>query len=510
MPSSREIRRRKTQTASDKNIASERKQKRPLLYFGSIILLVIIVVTFVGSPLLSRLGGGGSIIFGKYGNIEIDFVPGNYLSQQRDILYDQAANSSSSSESFEWQAYRIWRGAFERTVIRTAILYDARKAGMYVSDNRIDETLLVSGPYMENGLFSETRYKNTTNAEKYRYRNLFNDEIIHRQYMEDVLHVGFTSSSEAEFFSQMGREKRKFRYGTFKYADFPEIEVVKYGQENAIQFRKIKLSRITVRSGQNDAETIRTQILDDAATFEDQARNHSVDGFSEKGGEMGWRQYNTLAGDFTAISDLDSLFALSKGKLSPVYETSFGFVFYRIDETTVEPDFSSEETIADIRRYMGRLARGVIEDHLMTQAEAFQASAAELGFANAASQVSLAVFETEKFPVNYGNSYYFAEVKSSTEGQSLQSAAYDELFFTTLFSLNEGEVSDPIVLDEEVGVFQLMEISTEVEEETIDVAEYYPFILQQNLEQDYSNSVFVSDLLQDNFSEVFTEVFTTP
>ena len=183
MPSQEKKRLKLEQKAEqDKTLAAERKRKHPLVYVFSVFLLLIIVVSFVGGPILSRLGGNKPIVFGSYGGEEIDFVSGNYLSRQRDILYDQMQDTSS--QSYEWQAYQVWKGAYDRTVIHTAYLQESESSGFFISDNRIDELLLTSGPYMDNGVFSETRYRNTPNSERYRYRSLYREEYTHQQYLQ--------------------------------------------------------------------------------------------------------------------------------------------------------------------------------------------------------------------------------------------------------------------------------------------------------------------------------------
>ena len=270
MPS-RAVRRRKNKENVEikKTLPAERRRRHPLLYAGSLALLVIIVVAFVGGPLAGRLGSGGPLIFGSYGGKEISYVQGNYLARQVDILSDQLQDNTS--QNYEWQAYQVWKGAYDRAVIRTAILQKADKAGVYISDNAIDALLLTTGPYMENGVFSETRYRNTSNSERFRYRQLYREEMTHQLYNADVLHIGFFSTDGAEFIKKMAADERSFYYAIFSYKEYPVSKVVAYAEENASNFRKIKMSRITIKSTVDEAVAVRQQILDGIATFENQA-----------------------------------------------------------------------------------------------------------------------------------------------------------------------------------------------------------------------------------------------
>ena len=506
MPS-RDIRRRKSKANVDleKTLPAERKRRHPLLYFGSIVLLVIIVIAFVGGPLVGRIGSGGPLIFGSYGGEEIQYVQGNYFARQVDILSDQLQDSSG--QNYEWQAYQVWKGAYDRAVIRTAILKEAGKASVYVSDNSIDALLLTTGPYMENGVFSETRYRNTPNSERFRYRELYREEMTHQLYMEDVLHYGFFSSGGAELIKEMAADERSFYYVLFNYEEYPASEVAAYAEVNASNFRRIKISRITIKSSKEEALAIRRQVLDGITTFEDQARNYSADSFAEEGGDMGWREYNALAADFNRISDLDAIFDLSKSDISDVYDTGFGWVFVRVDEAAVDPDLEDPEVIDSVRSYMERFERGLIEDHLLENADSFAAQAKNATFEDAARAFGIEAKKSASFPINHGNVFFLGQVRGAEGSEDLSGSAYDATFLQTLFSLDDGEVSEPIVLDESVGVFELAERTPLLDEDIAYLTDYFPYVAQQNIEQDHNAFILASDKFDDNFTAVFTKTF---
>ena len=92
----------------------------------------------------------------------------------------------------------------------------------------------------------------------------------------------------------------------------------------------------------------------------------------------------------------------------------------------------------------------------------------------------------------------------------MQSNVYSDTFFSTLFALEPGEISEPIVLDNSVGIFELID-QREASEEDLDfLSSYYSYIYDQNLDQDLNDFIFSSPKLVDNFSEVFTELFLSP
>ena len=506
MPSQEQKRQKnKKKTEIDKTSPAVRRKRHPFLYFGSVGLLVIIVVAFVGGPLVGRIGSNRAMVFGKYGGEEIKYVPGNYLDRQTEVLYDQMQDSSG--QGYEYRAYQVWKGAFDRTVIHTAILQIADNAGVYISDNRIDELLLATGPYMENGVFSEAKYTKTPNSERFKYRRLYRDEYIQQTVIQDSLHLGIYSSKEADFLKTMAADERAFVYVLFGYSDYPGAEVAIYAEGNSSLFRKIKVSRITVKTSRDEAEAIRRQIVEGVATFEDQARNYSTDMYAEEGGDMGCSEDNALSADFANGPELEALFSLQKGDISGVFETSFGWVIYRADEAAVEPDLEDPEILNSIRTYMERFERGKIEDYLLANAEKFAAAVSESTITAAADVFGIEVKKTESFPINYGNAFYFGTVSAADDSQDLSSAAYDELFFSELFSLKEKQVSEPIVLTDSVGVFQLADLTPLSDEDVEFLHDYYPIIAQQNIEQDLNRFIFSSEDFEDYFTEVFSENF---
>ncbi len=103
----------------DENQVDKKIRKHKVLYIFSVILLVVIIVTFVAAPIAGNFGGGQRIVFGEYDGEKIEYYPGNYLSNQKDMLAQKMDNSNNNN--FQMQAYQIWRGAYERTILHIAL-----------------------------------------------------------------------------------------------------------------------------------------------------------------------------------------------------------------------------------------------------------------------------------------------------------------------------------------------------------------------------------------------------
>ena len=472
----------------------------------SIIILIIIVVTFVGGPLVGNFASTTQLIFGYYGKEEIEYVPGNYMARQREIIADQISQSDADA-SIEYQAYQVWKGAYDRTVLHIAILADAEKSGVYVSSDRIDQTLVDFGPWTINGEFNEAAYNRTPNADRYSYRALYHEDIIHQTYVSDTLGTNIFSAKEAAFLKNIAASERKIRYVTFDIGSFPDSEVQRFAEQNSTLFRSISLSRITIKSGEKDAQTVRQQIESGASTFEEMATTQSKDAFADKGGEMGSMLYYSMESDFTSTADLDAVFALPKGSLSPVIETDFGWMIYRVDQEAADSDLQDPGVLGEVRGYMERFERGIIEDYMIGRGSDFKRTAETGDFLAASVSFGRLPYTTDFFPINYGNSFFLKQIRSPEGDTALSAAAYSQEFFTTVFSLGIDEVSEPLIIGNSVAVIQVTEERAAPEEETGFLEEYYPVILQQLQEEELSRVIFSSDDYVDNFNQVYAELF---
>ncbi len=145
---SRKVRRQKQKLSIENVAAAEKKRKNnPFLWIFSVAILIVIVVTFIGGPIVGSMGKRDRLIFGIYNNKYIEYIPGNYLSQQKNIIAEQIRDAGNSDD-FQWQLYQTWKGAFDRTVIHTAILDEAYRSGLYVTETRIDTEIVNNGPYI--------------------------------------------------------------------------------------------------------------------------------------------------------------------------------------------------------------------------------------------------------------------------------------------------------------------------------------------------------------------------
>jgi peptidyl-prolyl cis-trans isomerase D len=509
MPS-REFRRAmRRKDESQGNVVERKRERHPLIYGFSVLILVIIVVTFIGAPAgRNRFGGGGGkVVLGSYKGRPIEYYPGNYFSERVSVLDDQN-RQSGQKEDIEVLRYQVWRTAFDQTVAHTAILLAAEASGAWVSGDRVDKTLIASGPWTSGGVFNEDRYRATPNAEKYTYRKLFREQLLDEQFQRDQFLNQHFSKKEGEFFKAMVGEQRKFSFVSFPFTGYPDGELAAYGEKNKDKFRRIKLSQILIKSSESEAREIRKKLEDRTASFEELARAHSKDAYAEKGGDAGWRHFYDLAADFEAKEPLEGVMALEEGALSPVLRNRFGWVIYRCDSPALLPDFNTPETLQVVRDYAMRYEKGMVEDYFLKKAEAFVARTRDVGFLGASISQSLDTFETEYFPLNFQGFYLLAPVRAKGDKVNLSSAGYNEDFFKKAFTLAPGAVSAPVLLDDQVVVLRLDEARKPPQNELDLMDRFYSYFAQQALQSDLQNILLKPEYIKDDFNQVFyTNIF---
>ncbi len=503
MPS-REMRRatRKRQQGSS-NQAEKKRESHPFLYAFSVVILVVIVVTFIGGPAITRSGGGGRIIFGYYKDRPIAFYPGNFFSERKDIIAEQLRPGSDETQDLEVQAYQVWRTAFDQTVLHTAILVEAEQSGMWISEDRVDEALIDAGPYQVDGQFSEERYRNTPSAEQMTIRKLYREQLIHEQYVRDISQGQRISEKEQQFFADMVDEQRRFTFVSFPFDNYPEQQIRSFADQNSELFRRIKLSRILIKSSEREATEIHEKLIDRTSSFEELARAHSKDIYAEKGGDMGWRYYYDLETEFEDTDPLQTVFQLQEGEVSPVLNSRFGWVILRCDSPAIDPDFEDDESLQVVRDYVMRYEKGMVEDFILQQAETFRERIDDVGFLGATLETDYPVGLTDYFPLNYQSFYFLSPVRSPIEQFDLSSATYSEEFFLQAFSLAPGQVSSPILLDDQAIVLRLDDLRQPPAQERDLIDDYYNYYAQQSLEQDLQNVLLNPDYLEDNFDATF-------
>ncbi len=502
------------------NEQPKRGIKNPVIYAGTVVLLVIVVVAFVFVPAGGGAMGrsGGALEFGRYAGKSVSYTQDSYFAEQVKTLNDSLRQSGLSEDSYQFYAYQIWRGAFERTVVRMGILDAMERSGAAVTDARIDEQITEMPKYQDGGKFSLQRYKSAPLGEKLKLRRDLRDDMLTQTYYEDTVLGQAPSSKEIAFVKDMSKDTRTIEYVAFPISSYPDSEVAAWAKANPAPFKRLTLSRITLGEDESAALKLRKSIEEKKATFEDSAKASSKDSWADKGGSMGARYYYELESDLAKKEDAEKIAALAVGDLSPVVKTVSGsYAFYRVDAAPADPDLANPSTLADARTRMLAAERGKFEDYALGKGKEFAAAAAS-DFAKACKAAGLASKSAGPFPLNYGDlSLYISEYRqslpllkavSSEATPELDAAAASEKFLTAAFSLAPGSISEPVMLGDNAVVFKVKEAGAAIDDPTGGIDVFYPYFVRTKAEAESRQAFLKSSLLKDNFSAVYLKYFT--
>lgn len=186
--------------------------------------------------------------------------------------------------------------------------------------------------------------------------------------------------------------------------------------------------------GNGDAEARARDIyqqIEDGASFEELAREHSDDpGSSDQGGDLGWIEPDDMIEGFE-----DALYALEEaGDVSEPVETRFGWHIIRLEDIRPPEGMSFEEAREEI-----------LEDYEMRQREELYMEMSErmidLVYADDSSLAPLA--EELDLEIEYTEAFTRAGAES---GIAADSRVVEEAFSDLV--LQQGAVSDPIEFDD--------------------------------------------------------------
>ena len=496
---------------------SKRGIKNPGIYAGTIVVLVIVIIAFVFVPMGTSGRGlsdnGRALTFGRYAGKPITYGQSSYMALQVRDLNDRLRNQGLTEDNYQLFAYQVYRGAFERTVLRMGILDEVKRSGFAVTEPWIDKKVLESPSFQEDGKFSAQRYHDASLSEKLSVRSEIRDDALYQTYISDLLGVP-PSSKETAFVKDMAKATRTVQYAALPLSKYPDSEVEAWGKAHADLFRSLSLSRITIASSEADAKKLLQNIQDKKTTFDAAAKASSKDSFAAKGGLEGPKYFYEISSELSTKGDADKVAALKKDELSPIFKTAAGvWVFFRAEADAAPADFGQGSVVAAVRSYLNGRERGVIEDWTIAQAKASFASGA--GFDAGAKKAGVAVKTIGPFTLNYGDlsiSLYgqsaplFKSIETKNNPE-LAGASTNEKFLSTAFSLAPGAVSEPFVLGDNVIVLKGREAGVLKDSDVAMIDFYYPYLAQSGASGEFRDIFMKSPKLEDDFGTIFGKYF---
>ena len=486
---------------SNKSEMLQRVKTRPFLYIGTIFILVIVVIAFVFVPILAPSGTfGGELVFGYYNRVPIQFIPGNFFHEQYQRLA-QFHQPQADSPDFIMEMARIWRQAFDMTVIQNGIVDEMRLAGFVAPEAIVDREVAKLPIFHEHGRFSSARYRAMDNNARMNIWRRVQEDIALNMYLTDLSEMRIPTG-ESSFVANMASPKRTFDAAVFPFESFSDSQVISFMHENPELFMLVSVSRITITSSEREARQIHESVRSGILSFEEAARTHSQDWASDRGGDMGLMMVYHMQYEHIDEPTRNMLLNLPTGEMSDIVRLSSGWTFFRTEADPVPPNLNDQNHMNLIRNYIMRYSRGWIEDWLISQAETFVALARERGFDQAISQMGMTKSSFGPIPINYGNTMLFGSI--STAGiPELAEAGRDEFFWRAAFSTPLETLSDILVIGDNVVVLYPLEESMADEDEIFSIESFFYFRTVDSLNHGYQRYFLNHRKFDDRFEETF-------
>ncbi len=482
-------------------------KKNTVYTLGSLIILLICAFCFVVLPAVegrtSRNQGGDTPVFGKYNGKEIKYEQGsefaNFVSQYGQMYQMRGQQLDQTTY------YQIFNQAFKSTVMNYAYSEAVKKSGYVVPKTAITRSIL---PYFqdENGNYSSKLYKQASDDIKQDLHNSAESALIADRFANDNFasndeRVGITplyglknSEAEKKFIASMNKEQRSFNVAAFSKSDYPLEEKLKFANQNAALFNKYDMSIVTVEEKSN-AESIAKRIANNEITFEDAISEYSEKTYSSSDGKLTNAYQYQISNILQNKDDLAAITDLSAGATSDIIQTNTGYSIFKNNAAVTKPDFNSDELQRVVSTYISAYELTLIEDYFTAKANDFIKEANASDFTSAAEKLNVKTSEISQFPLNYGNVSVLNSLDTSAEGMS--NADKNENFLKTAFSLKLNELSEPVVLNNNIIVLQYTKAGSSVDDD-VNVN-----LLVSYDQTSATDSIMKSDKLEDNFLTVY-------
>ena len=500
---SKEKKQPEKQDNSSKSEIMHRLKTHPFLFIGTVVVLVIVVVAFVFVPaIVPNTQGGGDLVFGYYNKAPIKYVRDNYFYNTLQN-YERNRQRGSDEANDYYMMYMIWSRAYQDTIIHMGMLDEMKQAGYIAPESVIDRE--VAKQFQENGKFSVSRYRSLDNSTRRSIWRQVNDSVTTTHYARDLLDIK-PASGEASFVSAMASPQRTFELAVFPFSSYPDSEVISYTKENAALFRITHLSKITITSGEKEAQQILDSVKNGVSTFEEAVKTNSQDEYAEKDGDMGIKMAHELSSEISDEQAREKIINLPKGSLSDLVQVSSGWAFFRAEEAVQAMNANDITQIDRVRNYIMRFARGRAEDWLVAEAEIFCArvKATNLDTALFAGNITKRSFGP--IPLNYGDTALFNTIRTAGIPE-LERAGTSQAFWKAAFNTSLKSPSNPFVFEENVIVLFPVEESS-ADENTVEFIEmYHPYRISENFDNLLRTYFITNEKLDNRFDQTFGSIW---
>lgn len=462
-------------------------KKKSFAWWAGVIVLILISITFIlPATGISSLFVDSSIKFGSYGGKPIEYANGSDMYNQYSSLYMQYGGLMDSAS--------LLQQAYYSTVVYEALSQKAEEAGIYVSEDMINQRILADGYYNnEDGVFDESVYNAAGVAERTGIYNTVRDQLPYVTVVNDITTL-VSSNAEKEFVASMSANGRTFEYAAFDYTVYPEDRAVSYANSNPQPFTQINLSVIS-SSTQSEAETVLADAQTDPASYDTalaEAEGSSLPYF-----------FYELEG--LGEENVNAIFSSDEGSIVGPFPNGSTYDLYRVDSAPVMPDFTQEEALTAIREYINLNEPELITEYAAEAAEVFYAAASD-DYDGALGQAGLTSHAVDITAPSDGSSVIISSLQYTDSYGLLNSAASsDSGYLESLFKSEPGTVLAPHAAGNAYIVTRIGADETDSDQSGF-VKTFYDYVTSSSAQSDLQNAVFMSDKFEDHFLETYLEL----
>lgn len=464
-------------------------KKKSFAWWAGVIVLILISITFIlPATGISSLFVDSSIEFGSYGGEPIEYANGSYMYKQYSSLYMQSGGLMDSAS--------LLKRAYDNTVVFEALTQKAEEAGIYVSEDMINQRILADGYYNnEDGVFDESVYNAAGVAERTGIYNTVRDQLPYVTVDNDITTTLVSSDAEKEFVASMASNGRTFEYVAFDYTVYPEDRAVSYANSNPQPFTQINLSVIS-SSTQSETETILADAQADPASYDT--------ALSEAEGSSLPYFFYELEG--LGEENVNAVFSADEGSIVGPFLNGSSYDLYRIDSAPVMPDFTQEETLDAIREYININAPELITEYAAEAADVFYAAAAD-DYDGALGQSGLTSHAVDITAPSDGSSTIISSLRYTDSYGLLNSAASsDSSYLESLFKSEPGTVLAPHAAGNAYIVTRIGADEIDSDHRGFVETLFYDYVTSSSAQSDLQNAIFMSDKFEDHFLEKYLEL----
>lgn len=503
------LQKREAKIAKKEAKAEKKRNRKPMTgrEIGIMIIIIIICIALGGTGLFTLVytsisQNQNKNLFGSYNGEEINLESGGTLAQQYSQIAQQNSDALSSGDTSA--TLSVWSQAYQNSVAITAMNQMAEEAGITTPQYLIDKAILETGYYNDSdGNFDQEIYDSTDNATKISIETSVKNSLPIEIISNDISTI-IAPTAEKDFVVEMANRTRSFEYAIIDFNQIPDEVAADFGQSNPALYKTIDLSVLTVADESNCTD-IYNSLTDGTLQWSDAVTNNSLDSFKNSDGAIGVLAAWNISQNLKEESDLDIIFSTEAGSFtSPIAGVNGGWSIYKVNATPTEPDFTTSQTLVQVKAYMSNNDPEVLQKYVGDQAEKI-AQELSSDFDAAVEKYGLTTINVEKTSNNFGQSSYMGGLTYTDTVGLLSTAASNEEITKTMYTEDLGFISNAIAVDNSYIVYKITDVEEDPTQGSM-VSMFYDYYLTQQDAQDFYSAIYNSSKHDNKFFEAFMKI----